>query len=151
MTTGVAQAVEPTAQPDASSLEQRRVPVDCTVSERTGGIAPATSDVTAVRCDGHSGFFVPSRLYRQLREDEGAQDEIVLTRDQIAELRLAVSALTRSSSSSKDAADLYREGWREERSAREAEEPGLLDHPGVWIAVGALVAIGAMVASKTVE
>ncbi len=122
-----------------------RVAVDCSVSERAGQIDLVEGHATAVRCAGAPGFFLHRALYKELRSTEISapydQGEVRLLEEQVVELRLAATALTRSSS----AADVViaRKGeiilLERERAnlAEERAERSWYEHPGIWVLAGA--------------
>lgn len=83
--------------------------------------------VTAIVCEGHPGFFVPSAKYRELR----LQPALAL---EVAALRRALDAQTATSSATAELADAWRTDWERERTARLSEEGRIPS--GLWWALG---------------
>lgn len=111
------------------------------------GAAPPTrpADVAAVTCWGRPGFFVPSREYRRLLEDEDAAGELRLLERENLELRVALSASSSAARSWKEIADHELTArLRVEHVLREKERDET--DPAVWLALGGVGGAGAVVA-----
>jgi hypothetical protein len=131
-----------------------RVPVECSVSEKAGHVSQGTNEVTAVQCDGRSGFFVPSARYRELSRTDQlyplALEEVSLLKEQKLELKGAIVSLTLTASASEALIRNQREIIDMERTARfaaeERSERSWYEHPGVWFAVGAVAVVATGIA-----
>lgn len=126
--------------------EEIRVPIACSVSKQARRIAQGTKEVTAVRCSGRKGFFVPSDLYRELRKYEMVHpfhlEEIGLLNETTRTLELANASLAATASASEKKSHLYKDAYREEKEARREAEQDVArkwyENDALWFGVGAL-------------
>lgn len=98
----------------------KRLALTCTAQRN---ISPDPMDVTAIECRGLKGFFVSSKLYRQMRQKELRHDNLaeqnLLYELQAKELRLALNAKTRSASISEGKAAFYKDAYEAEAEAHQ--------------------------------
>jgi hypothetical protein len=115
----VALALAPVPRPDS---------LECSL--QTGAAwNEGSSEVSAVVCNGKAGFFVPSSLYRTLRDPTKArayqllERELELADKEIGSLRRANESLDFALKAVRRSSDRFERSWREaEEDARQARQ-----------------------------
>jgi len=117
----------------------------------SAGVASAadtsTTAITAISLAGVPGFFVPSKIFRELDADsvelEIRLDEISALREQSKQLKIAIIARTESSSAAIQLADTWRENYAAEVSRSEWPITKSREFwTGIGFVFGAAAAIG---------
>lgn len=116
----------------------------------------ATDGPVAVTCNEISGFFVPSSLYREMRDTKEHEayrlivEELRLAELQIGELKSANASADRTIEQMTRATSGYEKAWRATDEALDhamkAAERSWTESPVLWFAIGFGVAIGVVLA-----
>lgn len=124
--------------------------------------SPEPTAVTALSCVGASGFFVPSPLYRELRDPTTSpqyrllEAELKLSEQVVAEHRSLAAILDEQSARLRADAEMYRRRYLEaldrETEAKnkliEASIPSWYDSKALWLTIGIAAALAIVSVAK---
>lgn len=125
-------------------------------------------DVSALRCAGVDGFFVPSLTYRQLRRPQESEayrlldQELQLAKEELHERSLEAQAAGRVAESSRQLATTCWNGWEQSADGlakgyealaagqKNLEDEQAQSSPVMWFGIGAVAGVLLVLASAIV-
>lgn len=140
-------------------------PIACQLPKGVWNTGP--EDVSAIRCGGVDGFFVPTAVYRSFRRPQDSEvyrlldKELEISKAEALELRSAETATKRIADANLEVARIWEDGWKAAQASLEKDAAKLAadreafddrrlnrpfwEHGTFWFGVGMLAGAAAVI------